>query len=57
MFMNSDVLIFNKLFRFLPGIRGLTRMSTRVDERMIALLGRKGAGLQVVGVAVRSEAA
>jgi SAM-dependent methyltransferase len=50
-FMNSDVLIFNRLFRFLPGIRGLTRLATRVDAWTIGLPGLARAGLQVVGVA------
>jgi ubiquinone/menaquinone biosynthesis C-methylase UbiE len=31
-FMNSDVLIFNKGFRFIPGIRSITRFSSKIDE-------------------------
>jgi hypothetical protein len=27
--MNSDVLIFNRLFRFIPGIRAITRAFAR----------------------------
>jgi ubiquinone/menaquinone biosynthesis C-methylase UbiE len=49
--MNSDVLIFNRAFRFVPGIRGLTRLMTRVDRMTLALPGMSRAGLQVVGVA------
>lgn len=51
LFMNSDVLVFNRLFRFLPGIRGLTRLATRLDAWTIRLPGLSRAGLQVVGVA------
>jgi SAM-dependent methyltransferase len=51
LFMNSDVLIFNRLFRFVPGIRSLTRLSTRIDHLTCRLPGLRRAGLQVVGVA------
>ncbi len=50
-FMNSDVLVFNRLFRFVPGIRGITRLAVRLDELTVALPGMRRAGLQVVGVA------
>ena len=50
-FMNSDVLVFNRLFRFLPGIRPLTRLWTRIDDLTVRLPGLRRAGLQVVGVA------
>jgi SAM-dependent methyltransferase len=49
--MNSDVLVFNRLFRFLPGIRAITRRATRLDELTLRLPGLAGAGLQVVGIA------
>lgn len=52
-FMNSDVLVFNRLFRFVPGIRWITRLSTRLDRWTLALPGFGRAGLQVVGVAVK----
>jgi ubiquinone/menaquinone biosynthesis C-methylase UbiE len=51
LFMNSDVLVFNRLFRFIPGIRALTRLSTRFDAWCISLPYFSRAGLQVVGVA------
>lgn len=51
LFMNSDVLVFNRLFRFLPGIRGLTRFSAGLDEVLLGLPGMSRAGLQVVGEA------
>jgi ubiquinone/menaquinone biosynthesis C-methylase UbiE len=50
LFMNSDVLFFNRLFRFVPGIRAITRMSARLDEALLALPGLHRAGLQVVGL-------
>lgn len=53
-FMNSDVLFFNRLFRFVPGIRHITRASARIDDWLTRLPGLKRAGLQVVGVAVKS---
>src|SRR5262249_51338102 len=52
--MNSDVLVFNRLFRFLPGIRPLTRGACRLDHWTTNLPGLQHAGLQVIGVAVRS---
>jgi SAM-dependent methyltransferase len=51
LFMNSDVLVFNRLFRFVPGIRAITRASARLDDAMLALPGLGKAGLQVVGAA------
>lgn len=56
LFMNSDVLVFNRLFRFVPGIRWMTRMSTRLDRWTLALPGFGRAGLQVIGVAVKPDA-
>lgn len=50
-FMNSDILVFNRLFRFLPGIRAITRLATRLDDVTTRLPGLRRAGLQVVGVA------
>ena len=51
LFMNSDVLFFNRLFRFVPGIRAITRASARLDKAALALPGLHRAGLQVVGLA------
>jgi SAM-dependent methyltransferase len=50
-FMNSDVLVINRLFRFIPGIRRLVRLSATADEALLHLPGLRRAGLQVVGVA------
>jgi len=49
--MNSDVLIFNRLFRYLPGIRPFTRGMTKLDDWTIKMPGLKGSGLIVMGVA------
>ena len=51
LFMNSDVLVFNRLFRFLPGIRFLVGASIRADEALRRLPGLEDAGLQVIGIA------
>jgi ubiquinone/menaquinone biosynthesis C-methylase UbiE len=51
LFMNSDVLVFNRLFRFVPGIRGLTRLAARLDAACLRLPLLRHAGLQVVGMA------
>lgn len=53
LFMNSDVLFFNRLFRFIPGIRGITRASARFDDWCTRLPGMQRAGLQVVGKATK----
>lgn len=50
-FMNSDVLVFNRLFRFVPGIRTITKIATYIDDITVRLPGLRRAGLQVVGVA------
>ena len=54
LFMNSDVLFVNRLFRFVPGIRAITRASARADEAILALPGLRRAGLQVVGIAQKT---
>jgi ubiquinone/menaquinone biosynthesis C-methylase UbiE len=54
--MNSDVLVFNRVLRFLPGIRALTRVAARFDALVLGLPGLRGAGLQVIGSAVKPEA-
>ena len=50
-FMNSDVLVFNRMFRFLPGIRRITRWSTALDAWILQRPPMKNSGLIVVGVA------
>lgn len=56
-FMNSDVLVFNRVFRFIPGIRGITRASARFDDWCTSLPGMQRAGLQVVGKAIKPAVA
>jgi ubiquinone/menaquinone biosynthesis C-methylase UbiE len=51
--LNSDVLVFNRFFRFLPGIRGLARAMARLDDWAVSLPFLRHAGLQVVGAAVK----
>ena len=53
LFMNSDVLVVNRLFRFVPGIRALTRAAARLDDVVLSLPGFTGLGLQVVGCATK----
>jgi SAM-dependent methyltransferase len=53
LFMNSDVLVFNRLFRFVPGIRAITRVAARFDEWFVHLPAMGRVGLQVVGCAVK----
>ena len=50
-FMNSDVLVFNRLFRFIPGIRAITRATANLDDQLVKLPGFARSGLQVVGIA------
>ncbi len=54
-FMNSDVLIFNRIFRFIPGIRKITHVATLLDDLTLKIPGLSKAGLQVVGVAEKPE--
>ncbi len=51
LFMNSDILVVNRLFRFIPGIAAIARAAARCDDWVLRLPGLAGAGLQVVGVA------
>jgi ubiquinone/menaquinone biosynthesis C-methylase UbiE len=54
-FMNSDVLVFNRLFRFIPGIRKITRFFIAMDKLMIKIPLLKRAGLQVIGCAEKID--
>jgi ubiquinone/menaquinone biosynthesis C-methylase UbiE len=54
--LNSDVLIFNRAFRFLPGIRALTRIMARFDDWTVSLPPLRHAGLQVIGSAEKPAA-
>lgn len=50
-FMNSDVLVVNRLFRWIPGISFLVQFSILLDKIALSLPGMKGYGTQVIGVA------
>ncbi len=56
LFMNSDVLFVNRAFRFVPGIRGLTRAFARFDDWCTRRAPLSRAGLQVVGTARKPAA-
>lgn len=56
LFMNSDVLIFNRAFKFIPGVRGLTRAFAGLDDLMRRVPGLRNAGLQVIGAAQKPVA-
>jgi len=56
LFMNSDVLVFNRLFRFIPGIGAISRASARLDDAVLAFPGMGRAGLQVIGIADKPAA-
>jgi ubiquinone/menaquinone biosynthesis C-methylase UbiE len=49
--MNSDVLVFNSLFRYLPGIRFFTRVMTKLDDWTVRIPGLTRSGLIVIGMA------
>jgi len=53
LFMNSDVMVWNRLFRFLPGIDGLVRASARLDAWLLRHRALARTGLQVVARATR----
>lgn len=54
LFMNSDVLVVNRIFRFVPGIRSLVRASTRLDHLIVSRAMFRNMGLIVVGLAKKS---
>jgi SAM-dependent methyltransferase len=51
--MNSDVLVVNRLLRFVPGIASFTRFMAHVDHHLLSIPDLQVAGLQVVGRARR----
>jgi len=53
LFMNSDVLFVNRAFRFIPGIRAITRAFARFDDWCTRRSSLNRAGLQVVGTALK----
>jgi len=57
LFMNSDVLVFNRAFRYIPGIRAITRLAARFDDLVVRLPGLRRAGLQAIGFAQKPATA
>jgi ubiquinone/menaquinone biosynthesis C-methylase UbiE len=53
--MNSDVLVFNRIFRFIPGVAMLTRFAAKWDDFMVRLPGMRRNGLIVVGSARKPD--
>lgn len=53
LFANSDVLVFNRLFRYFPGILSMTRVAIRVDDWLARQFPRSG--LQVIGEAEKPD--
>lgn len=51
LFMNSDILVANRAFRFIPGIRNLVRAFVSLDEITRHIPGLHAKGLQAVGFA------
>ena len=55
LFMNSDVLLFNKVFRKIPKIRSIVKGFTKVDEFITNLSFMKNKGLIVIGMAKKKD--
>lgn len=51
LFMNSDVMVINRIFRFLPGIRTLVRACTKFDKFITSKSSLRNVGLLVVCLA------
>jgi len=51
--MNSDVLVVNRLLRFVPGIGALARGFARVDALCLKAPGMRRAGTMVIGLALK----
>lgn len=51
LFMNSDILIFNRVFQYVPGIRKITRAFIKLDSLLSRQKLLSSKGLQVIGCA------
>jgi SAM-dependent methyltransferase len=51
--MNADVLPINRVWQYVPGVRGLTRAAARFDDLLLHAPGLSGAGLIAIGAATR----
>jgi ubiquinone/menaquinone biosynthesis C-methylase UbiE len=54
LFMNSDVLVFNRLFKYIPGIKVITRIAAHLDKSILKIPGLNRCGLQVIGSAKKT---
>ncbi len=55
LFMNSDVLVVNRLFRFVPGISWIVKAFIALDKHLIRLPGCQKIGLQVIGSGTKPQ--
>lgn len=53
--MNSDVLVFNRVFRYVPAIRKITRLMAMLDDWIVRLPGLNRSGLIVIGCAEKPQ--
>ena len=53
--MNSDILVFNRLFQYMPFVRPFTRFMTKVDDLTTKLPGMKKSGLIVSAYAKKAS--
>ncbi|MFH1369295.1 MAG: methyltransferase domain-containing protein [Elusimicrobiota bacterium] len=51
LFMNSDVLVITRLFRFVPGIEILVKMAAKFDEYLLNIDVFRNLGFLVIGMA------
>lgn len=54
--MNADVLPINRVWQFVPAVRGLTRAAARFDDWVLHAPGLSRAGLIAIGSATKSSA-
>jgi len=52
-FMNSDVLVFNRLFKYIPKIRSIVRAFIKLDNMILNNPLMRNTGLQAVGIATK----
>jgi hypothetical protein len=53
--MNSDVLVVNRLLRFIPGIRFIANVFVFLDVAMLKIAALRHCGLQVVAVTKKTD--
>lgn len=55
LFMNSDILVFNRLFRFIPRIRYITKFAIYIDKLILKLPFMSKNGLIAIGAAKKTN--